>query len=128
MRTIPYFDNVNLLLFECIVEYKNKHRAWLALDTGASTTIVSNEIIEKIGFQPNEIKDYVEFGDASQDHTVPRMILPSFRIGDTSVTNLEVLAYSLPEKYGIDGVIGLNFLRRFRRFTIDFERACLVLE
>jgi predicted aspartyl protease len=56
------------------------------------------------------------------------VIVPSFTIGDTTVTDLEVLGYTLPEKYGLNGLIGLNFLRSFKRFTVDFEKAYLVLE
>jgi len=35
--------------------------------------------------------------------------------------------YTLPEEHGIDGVIGLNFLRHFKRFAVDFEQTLLTL-
>jgi clan AA aspartic protease (TIGR02281 family) len=128
MSVIPYIDDATLLLFKCKVEYLKIGVVRMALDTGATVTILSHDVLQNIGFQPDEMQDIVEFGDASQPHTVPKVIVPSFSIGDVTVADLEILCYTLPEKYGLNGLIGLNFLRRFKRFTVDFEKACLVLE
>jgi len=42
--------------------------------------------------------------------------------------NIEALCYTIPEEHGIDGVIGLNYLRRFRKIILDFENGVLTLE
>jgi len=34
--------------------------------------------------------------------------------------------YTIPEEYGIDGVIGLNFMRQFN-IELDFKRGALTL-
>lgn len=128
MSTTSYFDAAALLLFQCAIEHKSIHRIWLALDTGASTTMVSPEVLQKIGFQPEEMQTLATFGDASRDHIVPQMSIPSFRIGDVTVKELEALSYALPEAHDIDGVLGRNFLRHFKRFTVDFKQSVLVLE
>lgn len=128
MSAISYLDATTLLLFQCTIKHKRVHRVWPALDSGASTTIVSLEVLQKIGFQPEEMQTLATFGDASQDHIVPKVSVPLFCIGDVSVNGLEVLSYSLPEAYGIDGVIGLNFLRHFKRFIVDFDQSVLILE
>lgn len=128
MNTIPYIDDTMLLLFKCRVEYLKIGWVRMALDTGATVKILSQEVLQHIGFQPDEMQDLVEFGDASQPHIVPNVVVLSFSIGDATVSDLEVLCYTLPERYGLNGLIGLSFLRRFTRFTVDFEKACLVLE
>ena len=128
MNPISYIDDQTFLIFECFIEHKNSHRSWLALDTGSTLTIISSEVLLKIGFLKNEMKDLVTFGDASQDHIVPRVVVPSFSMGEATVTDLEVLAYTLPEEHGIDGVIGLNFMRSFNRVILDFQHSVLHLE
>jgi hypothetical protein len=59
---------------------------------------------------------------------VPKVTLKSLSLETARQENVEALAYTLPEEYGIDGVIGLNFLRRFKRVTLDFEQGVITLE
>gem|GEM_PF-6236526 len=66
------------------------------------------------------------FGDASKTHLVPKVLLKSFSLADAKIDNLEALSYTIPEEYGIDGVVGLNFLRQFN-ISLDFERGMLTL-
>lgn len=53
--------------------------------------------------------------------------LRSFSLADTKIENMEALCYTLPEEHGIDGVIGLNFLRHFK-VTLDFGDGILYIE
>lgn len=128
MIKIPFHPDAPLLLFECRIEYKSIAVVWLALDTGASTTIIANEVLHNIGFHSESLKEFVTLGDASQSHLVPKVEVPCFSLGNLAVKNLEVLSYTLPEEHGIDGLIGLNFLRRFKKFIVDFEQATLFLQ
>jgi predicted aspartyl protease len=128
MITITYIDDTTLLIFECTVEHLKIGLVRMALDTGATLTILSHDVLQNIGFQPDEMQELAEFGDASQPHIVPKVIVPSFSIGDAAVTDLEVLCYTLPEEYGLNGLIGLNFLPCFDRFAVDFKQAVLILE
>jgi hypothetical protein len=42
------------------------------------------------------------------------------------VANLEVLGHDLPAESGVDGLLGLNFLRQFK-LTIRFRRGIVEL-
>lgn len=103
-------------------------QARLALDTGASLVTLSRQVLEAIGYDLRTINNLESFGNASQIHTVPKVILTSFAIGPARQMNIEALCYSLPAEYGIDGVIGLNYLRRFKRVSLDFANGLLILE
>ncbi|MFQ5641395.1 MAG: TIGR02281 family clan AA aspartic protease [bacterium] len=127
MKEIPFTPSDTLVGFECRIEYKGIAVVWMALDTGASRTIIPTEVLRNIGFQEDSLKNIVSFGDASQTHLAPIVKLPSFSVGNATVSNLEALAYTLPEKLGIDGLIGLNFLQYFKKFTVDFEESKLLL-
>ncbi len=72
--------------------------------------------------------DTVSFGDASQSHLVPYVMLDSFGIAGAEEPNVECLAYTLPAEYGIDGLIGLNYLRRFKHVNLDLDAGVLTLE
>ena len=99
----------------------------LALDTGASTTIISTKVAKEIGYELSQITALASFGDASQTHLVPKVVLKSLSLADARVENIEALCYTIPEEYGIDGVIGLNFLRHFN-IGLDFKQGVLTLD
>jgi hypothetical protein len=50
----------------------------------------------------------------------------SFSLADAKIDNLDALVYTIPEEHGIDGVIGLNFLRQFN-IGLDFKQGILTL-
>lgn len=128
MIQLSFDPNANLLVFECEVEGQFKTRAFLALDSGASNVILSEEILEDAGYDLDAVTRHETFGDASQSHTVPVVTLTALSVGPARQEDLEALAYTIPEEHGLDGVIGLNYLRRFRRVTLDFEAGLLTLE
>jgi hypothetical protein len=54
------------------------------------------------------------------------MRLDRLRLGGSTVRGLEVFVYDLPPLLAADGLVGLDFLRRFR-VTFDFEAGVLIL-
>ena len=127
MISFPFDPISNLLVFTCEVEYIDIAIINMALDTGASTTIIRESILKRIGYNIDEITEKTTFGDASTSHIVPMVTLKSFSLADAKIENVEALCYTLPEEHGIDGVIGLNFLRHFK-VTLDFGNGILYLE
>ncbi len=126
MSRIPFDPNAPILLFECVLEFKSRHIFIMALDSGSSYTIISEAAATQVGYDLSKISEYVSFSNASQSHLVPKVTLNSFRLADAKIDNLDVLIYTLPEEHGIDGVIGLNFLRHFN-IGLDFEYGILTL-
>jgi predicted aspartyl protease len=57
---------------------------------------------------------------------VPSFRLQSLQVEGIIVQMLEVLVVRFPPRLRIDGVLGVNFLERFRS-TFDFDTATLIL-
>jgi len=127
MTQLPFDPKAPLLVFPCTIAYQDIGEVWLALDTGASTTTIRESDLRNIGYPPESLTDLVSFSDASQSHLVPKVTLESFSLGDAKVAKLEVLAYTIPEEYGIHGVVGLNFLRHFN-LNLNFKQGILTME
>lgn len=50
--------------------------------------------------------------------------MQAIELGDLRLANLEVVCHDIPELAGIEGLLGLNFLRHFR-VVIDYPSAIL---
>ena len=129
MTQHPFNPQGNLLGFYCDARYGQTHaRLWMALDTGASLVTVAEARLAALGYDLANVTNMMPFGDASQSHTAPCVTLDSFGIVGADEPDIACLAYTLPPQHGVDGVIGLNYLRRFRRVTLDFDSGVLTLE
>jgi predicted aspartyl protease len=125
--TIKFFDpSAPILIFRCIIEGESKLSIRMALDTGASTSVIGLKPLSLIGIDTNHAS-YVTFGNATKSHYAPIVKLSSLSFGNEIMSNFEVVAHSLPEAHGIEGVLGLDFLRNFK-VTIDFGEGRLTLD
>lgn len=59
--------------------------------------------------------------------SAPTFILPELRVGEISLSNFPVFGMDFPEGSGIEGILGLDFLRG-KRVTIDFRQGLLDIE
>lgn len=126
MTQLRFDPKAGLLVFLCTIEYQDIRTILLALDTGSSFTIIRESALRSIGYSLESINEFVTFGDASQTHLVPKVTLKSLSLGDAKIGHIEALAYTMPEEYGIHGIIGLNFLRHFK-LSLEFEQGILTL-
>lgn len=85
--------------------------ARLALDTGASATVVSVELLELIGYDPNALPKTVRFTTGSRVESAPRLLLGRIEALDRVMAGFPVVAHTLPATASVDGVLGLDFLR-----------------
>ena len=107
-------------------------RLWsypVVLDTGASLTILATDIMARLGYDPaNPDLDRQRIVTGSGVEYAPRTAVRSATAIGQKITNLDVLCHDLPSESGVDGLLGLNFLRhfkltiRFRKGTIDLSR------
>ena len=77
----------------------------LALDTGATWTLVSWETAVLVGCDPASIQQRTAI--------TTKLNLRSVEALGKAVKNLEILCHTLPPTSRVDGLLGLNFLRRF---------------
>ena len=98
----------------------------LALDTGATSTIVNVGLLLAVGYDPAVGHERVQVTTGSGIEFAPRVI--TFRIaalGHERV-RLPILGHTLPPTAGVDGLLGLDFFRQ-RRLSLDFRRGQIVL-
>lgn len=83
----------------------------LALDTGATSTLVSQSRLIKLGYEPTVQADRVQITTGSAVEFAPRISVDMIKaLGRTSVS-FPVIAHNLPPNTGIDGLLGLDFQR-----------------
>ena len=83
----------------------------VALDTGASTTMIPPEVATDLGYDlsnPNE-----PMITASGIVLTKRVTVRKLAAAGETVENIDVVCHDLPEGSIIEGLLGLNFLRHF---------------
>lgn len=92
----------------------------MALDTGATSTIANTALLVALGYDPALESERVQVTTGSGIEFAPAITVRSIStIGHTRI-EFRVLALTLPAISGIDGLLGLDFLRELR-LSIDFR-------
>ena len=92
----------------------------LALDTGATMTLIRTAILVGLGYDPAAALNLVPVTTGSGVAYAPRIPLDKLAaLGQQRIT-FPVLCHTLPPSAGIDGVLGLDFLRG-QALTVDFR-------
>src|SRR5690349_12142782 len=94
--------------------------ARLALDTGASATVVRNALLVTIGYDPDALPRTVQFTTGSGVESASRLAVDKIEALDQERLNFSVVAHTLPPTASVDGVLGLDFFRN-RILTLDFQ-------
>lgn len=99
----------------------------LALDTGATRTLVNTGLLVSIGFDPGLSPERIQVSTGSGIEFVSRVRLQRITALGRQRTDFAVLAHTLPPSTGVDGVLGLDFLMD-QVLTIDFRRGLITLQ
>ncbi len=97
-----------------------------ALDTGATGSVVNVGMLVAIGYDPALVPDRVQVTTGSGVEFAPRVMLDRIMALGQERTGFPVLGHTLPPSAGIDGLLGLDFLRG-RGLTIDFHTGRVTL-
>ena len=92
----------------------------LALDTGATITVLSVAMLVALGYDPALSQARVQLTTGSGVEYAPRVTLSRIRGLDQERLDFPVLGHTLPPSAGVDGLIGLDFFRD-RNLAIDFR-------
>jgi clan AA aspartic protease (TIGR02281 family) len=98
----------------------------LVLDTGASMTLIVPEVLEDIGYSSRDGDMTTSVSTAlgkEQGYTVR---VARFATLGFAMSGFSVHVFDLAERDGIDGLIGLSFLRRFNYEVRSSEGRILV--
>ena len=98
----------------------------LLIDTGASLTIFTPEVLEQRGIRYQDTGRRSVFNTANGQVEAPVFKLDSLAVGDWQVNQLEIGVLDLGSQPGVDGLLGMNFLNHFQ-FFIDQNEALLRL-
>lgn len=99
----------------------------LALDTGVVVTLVSRGALLQIGYDPDSAATRLAIATASAVESVPRISVARFEALGQQRQDFAVLAHTLPPGVGVEGLLGLNFLRG-HRLSIDFRAGIITLD
>src|SRR5262245_29823956 len=92
----------------------------LALDTGATGTLINWDPIVFIGYDPGAIGSRIEVTTGSGVEFVPEICVGRVEALQHEHHDFLVLCHTLPPSATVDGVLGLDFMRG-RRLSIDFR-------
>ncbi len=98
----------------------------LLIDTGASLTIFTPDVLEQRGIRYQNTGRSGVFNTANGPVRAPVYKLDALSVGDWQVSQLEVGVLDLGGGSAIDGLLGMNFLKHFQ-FFIDQNEAVLRL-
>jgi len=130
MSRVVYDPSVSSIVLDLLLEAAHGGSSLLipvVLDTGASLTIVATDIMAQLGYDPaNPMLDRQRIVPGSGIEFAPRATVRSATAIGQKVTNLDVLCHDLPPESGVDGLLGLNFLRHFK-LTIRFRKGIIDL-
>lgn len=99
----------------------------LALDTASTLTLLSNQVLRALGLDLSEPERKVRITTGSRAEVGSIMTVDEFESLGSIRKNFQVVCHDLPPRAGVDGVLGLDFLRG-HRLTLDLREGFLSLE
>ena len=99
----------------------------LALDTGATGTMINQSRLMQLGYDPAAQPDRLQITTGSGVEFVPRLSVNKIAALGQTRTAFPVLCHTLPPSAGVDGLLGLDFFRgqelvvNFRTGQISFS-------
>jgi predicted aspartyl protease len=91
----------------------------LVLDTGATMSLIRSAVLIGLGYEPDASNDRMRVAMGNGLEVVPRVTLTRLSALGMHRIGMAVLAHSLPAEAGVDGLLGLDFLRG-QILTLDF--------
>ncbi len=111
-------------IISCHVALTGRHMKLslkLALDTGATYTMIPFEAAVAIGCNPLKPHRKMEIMTGSGIEYVSTVLVPRFEAFGIAIKNMEVVCHNLPSPSPIEGLLGLNFMTR-AKLTINFSK------
>jgi len=100
----------------------NAQKAVLLLDTGASLSIISSELLHALRIPHRSTGRNAWFSTAAGRIKAPVITLDSLALDGVVVENIEVGVIGEFDNNPFDGLLGMNFLRHFEFFIDQDER------
>jgi predicted aspartyl protease len=98
----------------------------LALDTGATSTLINIGMLVAIGYDPALTAERIQVTTGSGVEFAPRVVLQRVIALGQERLGFPVLGHTLPPSASVDGLLGLDFFRGLD-LAIDFRTGRLRL-
>jgi predicted aspartyl protease len=92
----------------------------LALDTGATSSMINWDIAVLLGYDPASVKERIQITTGSGVEFAPRITMKKIEVMGRSLENFLMLCHTLPPSSTVDGLLGLDFFRG-ERLILDFQ-------
>ncbi len=99
----------------------------LALDTGATFSVVSWDAMVTLGYDPAVINERIRMTTGSGIEFAPLIHVGKIQALEQERWNFPVLCHTLPPSATVEGVLGLDFFRN-TRLVIDFKEGTIGIE
>lgn len=96
----------------------------MVLDTGAVYAIIAWDVAKDIGYDPAASERRMPIVTANGIIEAPLITVRSIQIADLQTEGVDVICHDIPEITGIEGLLGLSFLKKFRTL-IDYTTGVL---
>jgi len=93
----------------------------LLIDTGSTYTIVPTEALEATGCSPAESKEHIRIITGSGTILAPLVKISKFECLGHKITDFKILAHTLPPESAVDGLLGMDFLRKHKARIDTYE-------
>ncbi len=114
-------------LYVTIEGVKEKRKIKMALDTGASYTMIPWEVVEVLGYETQLSKNSTSLITASGVEKAPVIKVKSMEVLEKQGKEVPTVVHDLPERSYVDGLLGLSFLRNFE-VRLDFKKGILEID
>lgn len=95
------------------------------LDTGSNNLVIIPRLAEELQLEVSTKKSHILTVD--QHHIVPLVIVPKLLCLGYEARNVNASVFGLPEKTGVEIIIGLKFLKQFSDMHISFKKGYIEL-
>ena len=87
--------------------------ASLAVDTGSAHTVIAAGLVDDLGYSPRQGEQISTVRTAVGKEQGYLLRISRFWALGFGISDFRVHVFDLPDGFGIDGLVGLSFLRRF---------------
>ena len=101
--------------------------AQLALDTGATTSMINSETLGLLGYDTTATTDRIYVTTGSGVEFIPRIRIQQIEALGVRRDNHTVLCHTLPPRATVDGLLGLDFFEDLR-LVVDFRNGFVDIE
>jgi len=96
----------------------------MILDTGAVYTVIAWDVAKDVGYDPAISLQRTPIVTANGVIEAPLITVDAVQLAELRVQNVDVICHDIPEIAGIEGLLGLSFLRHFRT-VVDYSKGIL---